>query len=75
MCRDPETQLQLLDGIAGTTQAAAAFGEQWAQLKRLREQVAAAQELADPAEREAKQALFDEVSILFLVLAAGRASN
>ena len=62
LCRDPGVQLQLLDSIAGTSPAAGAFAQLWAQLQDLRQQLAAARQLADPAKRDALQLMVDQVS-------------
>ena len=59
--RDPDTQLALLDRIAGTAAAAAAFGGQLRQLWELEAQLAAIDALGDEDERDALQALVDEV--------------
>ena len=61
MRRDPGVQLQLLDSIAGTSAAAAKFAQFWEQLQDLRQQLAAARQLADPAKRESMQRLVDQV--------------
>lgn len=61
-CRDSDTQTALLDRIAGTTAAAAAFGQKLQRRRDLRSQLAAINELGDENRREELQALVDNVS-------------
>ncbi len=63
MRRNSDTQVALLDCIAGTAAQAARFG---AQLRRLRDAeggLAALDALGDQDDRDALQALVDEVSL------------
>eukprot|EP00208_Stichococcus_sp_RCC1054_P006404 CAMPEP_0206146770 /NCGR_PEP_ID=MMETSP1473-20131121/31382_1 /ASSEMBLY_ACC=CAM_ASM_001109 /TAXON_ID=1461547 /ORGANISM="Stichococcus sp, Strain RCC1054" /LENGTH=304 /DNA_ID=CAMNT_0053543455 /DNA_START=162 /DNA_END=1073 /DNA_ORIENTATION=+ len=57
--RDSDTQTALLDRIAGTTAAAAAFGQKLQRRRDLRSQLAAINELGDENRREELQALVD----------------
>lgn len=57
-------QLALLDRIAGTAVEAAAFGGQLRRLRELEGQLAAIDALGDEDQRDAMQALVDEVKFL-----------
>lgn len=61
--RNSDVQLALLDRIAGTQAAAAEFGTRLRRLRELEAQLAAIDELGDEEERDALQALVDEVSL------------
>lgn len=61
VCRDSDTQLALLDRIAGTQAAAAEFGGRLRRLRELDAQLAAIDALGNEDERDALQNLVDEV--------------
>lgn len=59
--RSSDTQLALLDTIAGTTQTAAAFSKKLARLRALRQQLEEIEYLGDEEQRAQDQAYVDEI--------------
>ncbi len=60
-CRDPDTQLALLDRIAGTGEAVARYGQKLEELRGLAQQLTAIDALGSKQQREQLQALVDQV--------------
>lgn len=60
-CRDPGTQLALLDRIGGTAPAAEAYGRRLEALRGAHSQLAALNALGSEAQRQQLQALVDQV--------------
>lgn len=63
VCRNPETQVAMLDRLAGTGPAAAAFGNTLTKLRDVRSQLAAVDALGDDDYRQKLQDLVDEVPL------------
>lgn len=63
VCRNPETQVALLDRLAGTGPAAAVFGNTLTKLRDVRSQLAAVDALGDDDYRQTLQDLVDEVPL------------
>lgn len=61
-CRDPDTQLALLDRLAGADAAVAQYAEKLDQLRAAHAQLAAIDKLGNEKQREKLQALVDQVS-------------
>ncbi|CAL8460865.1 g396 [Coccomyxa elongata] len=59
--RDPDTQLALLDRIAGTGEAMARYGQKLEELRGLAQQLTAIDALGSEQQREQLQALVDQV--------------
>lgn len=60
-CRNPDTQLALLDRLAGTDAAVAQYTEKLEQLRAAHAQLAAIDALGNEEQRERLQALVDQV--------------